>query len=283
MASRGRAGRPRGARRSTRSSPRRGRRWWRCRCCSRPEWRAFDATIAVVADEALRARARRARGHEAVAERAGRQLSQDEKAQQSGLHGPQRRDARRVERDTVPGSCQTRRDAHELHAARIARRPRARRRGAGASALRGVGRARWPVPGGRDSPASDPLGDAVREITLPLRHEDIIRQQAADKDLDPSLIAAVIYEESRFRDQTSHAGAAGLMQITPETAASSPGIGRRPLRAGRPGHAADQHRLRRLVPALPASTTTTAGRTPLLPHTTPVSRTSTIGSARRRR
>jgi soluble lytic murein transglycosylase len=63
-----------------------------------------------------------------------------------------------------------------------------------------------------------PLGDAVREITLPLRHDDIIRQQAADKDLDAALIAAVIYEESRFRDQTSHAGARGLMQITPETA-----------------------------------------------------------------
>ena len=60
--------------------------------------------------------------------------------------------------------------------------------------------------------------DAVRELTLPLRHDDIIRQQAAEKDLDPALIAAVIYEESRFRDQTSHAGARGLMQITPETA-----------------------------------------------------------------
>jgi soluble lytic murein transglycosylase len=63
-----------------------------------------------------------------------------------------------------------------------------------------------------------PLGEAVREITLPLKHEDIIRQQADDKDLDPALIAAVIYEESRFRDQTSHAGARGLMQITPDTA-----------------------------------------------------------------
>jgi soluble lytic murein transglycosylase len=63
-----------------------------------------------------------------------------------------------------------------------------------------------------------PLGEAVREITLPLRHDDIIRQQASDKDLDPALIAAVIYEESRFRDQTSHAGARGLMQITPDTA-----------------------------------------------------------------
>ena len=63
-----------------------------------------------------------------------------------------------------------------------------------------------------------PLRQAVREITLPLQHEDIIRQQASDKGVDPALIAAVIYEESKFRDQTSHAGARGLMQITPRTA-----------------------------------------------------------------
>jgi soluble lytic murein transglycosylase len=59
---------------------------------------------------------------------------------------------------------------------------------------------------------------AVQEITLPLRHEDVIRQQAKDKNLDPSLIAGVIYVESRFRDQTSHAGAKGLMQLMPATA-----------------------------------------------------------------
>ncbi len=62
------------------------------------------------------------------------------------------------------------------------------------------------------------LPDVVRELTLPLSHEDIIRQQASEKKLDPSLLAAVIYAESRFRDATSHAGARGLMQITPETA-----------------------------------------------------------------
>ncbi len=59
---------------------------------------------------------------------------------------------------------------------------------------------------------------AVKEIRLPLRHDDVIRQQAAEKDLDPALIAGVIYVESRFRDQTSHAGAKGLMQIMPATA-----------------------------------------------------------------
>jgi soluble lytic murein transglycosylase len=60
---------------------------------------------------------------------------------------------------------------------------------------------------------------AIRELTLPLHHDDIIRQQASEKNLDPSLIAAVIYAESRFRDQESRAGALGLMQITPQTAA----------------------------------------------------------------
>jgi soluble lytic murein transglycosylase len=60
---------------------------------------------------------------------------------------------------------------------------------------------------------------AVKEISLPLRHEDIIRQQARDKDLDPALIAGVIYAESHFIDgRTSSAGAQGLMQLTPATA-----------------------------------------------------------------
>ena len=65
---------------------------------------------------------------------------------------------------------------------------------------------------------SDRFQNALEQVTLPLQHEDIIRQQAAEKDVPADLIAAVIYTESRFRDQTSHAGARGLMQITPSTA-----------------------------------------------------------------
>src|SRR5258708_2044519 len=65
---------------------------------------------------------------------------------------------------------------------------------------------------------SDRFQRSLEEVTLPLQHEDIIRQQAAQKDVPADLIAAVIYTESRFRDQTSHAGARGLMQITPGTA-----------------------------------------------------------------
>jgi dephospho-CoA kinase len=41
---------------------------------------AFDATIAVVADEAVRAERAGARGHASVTERTGRQLTQEEKA-----------------------------------------------------------------------------------------------------------------------------------------------------------------------------------------------------------
>lgn len=62
------------------------------------------------------------------------------------------------------------------------------------------------------------FGDVIQELTLPLRHEDIIRQQASEKGVDASLIAAVIYAESKFDDRTSSAGARGLMQITPEAA-----------------------------------------------------------------
>src|SRR5881409_889612 len=62
------------------------------------------------------------------------------------------------------------------------------------------------------------LHHAVKELTLPLRHDDIIRQQAAEKHLDPALIAAMIYQESKFQDRTSSAGAKGLMQILPGTA-----------------------------------------------------------------
>jgi soluble lytic murein transglycosylase len=60
---------------------------------------------------------------------------------------------------------------------------------------------------------------AIREFSLPLQHEDIIRQQAADKHLDAALIAGVIYAESKFDARNSRAGAVGLMQVLPQTAA----------------------------------------------------------------
>lgn len=66
--------------------------------------------------------------------------------------------------------------------------------------------------------ASGTFDRAIQELTLPLRHEDIIRQQSREKGVDAALIAAVIYSESKFVDQESSAGARGLMQITPAAA-----------------------------------------------------------------
>ena len=62
------------------------------------------------------------------------------------------------------------------------------------------------------------LHQATRNGGLPLTDTGIIRQQAAEKRLDPALIAAVIYAESKFEPRPSSAGAEGLMQILPATA-----------------------------------------------------------------
>ena len=128
-----------------------------------------------------------------------------------------------------------------------------------------------------------PTGErAVRELALPLRHDDIIRQQADDKDLDPALIAAVIYAESHFRNgQTSSAGAIGLMQVTPATAQD---IARRSggttfvtgdLHDPQVNISYGSYHLRYL------STTTAATRRSRSPPTTRARATSTAGSRRR--
>lgn len=56
------------------------------------------------------------------------------------------------------------------------------------------------------------------ERRLPLEDEVAIREQARQKQLDPALIAAVIYAETKFVARESSAGAQGLMQILPSTA-----------------------------------------------------------------
>jgi soluble lytic murein transglycosylase len=62
------------------------------------------------------------------------------------------------------------------------------------------------------------LEHAVNEFALPLQDASTIRAQAAEKHLDPALIAAVIYAETKFDPRPSSAGAEGLMQILPSTA-----------------------------------------------------------------
>ena len=61
--------------------------------------------------------------------------------------------------------------------------------------------------------------DFYLRARYPLEYEHIIRGHAANHDLDPALLAAVVYVESRFDpNATSKAGAIGLMQLLPETA-----------------------------------------------------------------
>ena len=53
----------------------------------------------------------------------------------------------------------------------------------------------------------------------PLRYEHIVVGHAENYRLDPALVAAVIYQESKFKpDARSQAGAIGLMQLLPDTA-----------------------------------------------------------------
>jgi peptidoglycan lytic transglycosylase len=56
-------------------------------------------------------------------------------------------------------------------------------------------------------------------IRYPLRYDAIVRGHARHYRLDPALLAAVIYQESKFHAHArSSSGAVGLMQLLPDTA-----------------------------------------------------------------
>ena len=56
-------------------------------------------------------------------------------------------------------------------------------------------------------------------LWYPLRYQEIVRGHAQNYDLDPALLAAVIYQESKFHaNARSDSGAIGLMQLLPDTA-----------------------------------------------------------------
>ncbi|HUH16069.1 MAG TPA: lytic transglycosylase domain-containing protein [Gaiellaceae bacterium] len=55
-------------------------------------------------------------------------------------------------------------------------------------------------------------------LRYPLRYEQIVVGHAENYRLDPQLVAAVIYQESKFKaDAVSASGAVGLMQLLPST------------------------------------------------------------------
>jgi soluble lytic murein transglycosylase len=56
-------------------------------------------------------------------------------------------------------------------------------------------------------------------LWYPLEYKQIVRGHARNYNLDPALLAAVIYQESKFKaDARSSSGAIGLMQLLPSTA-----------------------------------------------------------------
>ncbi len=56
--------------------------------------------------------------------------------------------------------------------------------------------------------------DFVQRVQYPLHYEDIIRGHARNYQLEPALLAAVIYQESKFDPHVrSSSGAVGLMQL----------------------------------------------------------------------
>jgi soluble lytic murein transglycosylase len=64
----------------------------------------------------------------------------------------------------------------------------------------------------------DAQPDWYLRTRYPLEYEQVIRAYAEERRLDPTLVAAVIYAESRFDPNVvSDAGAVGLMQVLPET------------------------------------------------------------------
>ena len=57
------------------------------------------------------------------------------------------------------------------------------------------------------------------KMRYPLAYEHLVRGHARNYELDPALLAAVIYRESKFDpDARSRSGAIGLMQLLPDTA-----------------------------------------------------------------
>jgi len=63
------------------------------------------------------------------------------------------------------------------------------------------------------------IPDTVERATHPLRYEETIRRVGEEQGVEPTLIAGVVYAESRFgHESESHQGAYGLMQILPSTA-----------------------------------------------------------------
>ena len=152
----------------------------------------FDAVVVITAP-----RVRRPAGRRPTREQ--RLLPDEEKVAARGLRLRERRDAGR---------------------ARRLRRRRARQSSRDEAAARSSSLAGGAAPDLRDPPVAKP--GWWERLWYPLRYGQIVRGHAHNYELDPALLAAVIYQESKFKaDARSKSGAIGLMQLLPDTARGS--------------------------------------------------------------
>ena len=267
------------ARERRRRGRRRPRRWWRCRCCSSRAWRRPSTTRSRWwPSEDLRAERAGARGHEAVDERAGRQLTQEEKSQRAdftvrndGTREELKAELSRVLATIGSGSSDGPGRTDRAHTR--PRRPRgARARAGGASrrwwwraraAASGVARASMARAGparrrgARDHPAAAPRG----------HHPPAGRRQGhrpgADRrgDLRGVEVPRPDLARGRARADADHARD---RRVHRPRLAAAPRFTQEDLATP-----ADQHRLRRLLPALPAAPLRRRTRRWRWPPTTP--------------
>ena len=284
----GAGGRVAGARSDAADAAAGRRRWSRCRCCSRPGAEAlYDHTIAVIADEErARARGRLHAVMQRVASRAGRQLSQDGEGAKSGLRGPQRRLARRVEGRVVFRPCDTRYEQMSSAAARSRARTSPAPHARGARSRAGAGRARscsrsararrdrardrprlGRRRGARDHAAAAPRG----------HHPPAGRGQGprpgADRrrDLRGVALPRPDLARRRARADADHARHGGLHRAP---------VRRVPLRPGATSRRRRSTSRTARTSCAGCSTATTATRRRRSPRTTPGTATSTSGSTR---
>ena len=151
---------------------------------------AFDATVCVTADDSTRAARAGDRGTELLEGRSGRQLSQEEKAARAthvltndGSLAELEEQVATTDDDRWRLWPRGRREPRADSGPAPAGPEPARRRGPGPGAAGG-----WRSLAAAAIGAGAAIGisridleKAIREVTLPLRHDDIIRQQAADE------------------------------------------------------------------------------------------------------
>ena len=181
-----RAHRRPGAERGGARAARRARSWSRCRCCSRPGWRPPSTLPSPWWPTRPSARERAgARGHEALDERTARQLTQEEKAARATYAVANSGTLEELEQTLSAVLEKLTQPDMSTRSATTRARPRRAPRSAAARCCARV--RRWLLRRGRrrrgrrgrDRRAAGRRQGGARRSTLPLRHEDIIRQQAA--------------------------------------------------------------------------------------------------------